>query len=102
MRNILTLGLLALVLAPGAYGVAQARDPRVPRLQEQVRALSIRVRIIESTKPNSTEVRALESRIGAVEASLARLDRICRNTGRVITDIRTDFAGNLSWTWVNC
>jgi hypothetical protein len=43
MRTVLALGALTAILAPTAYAVGQARDPRVPALERKVATLQRQV-----------------------------------------------------------
>jgi hypothetical protein len=43
MKTVLALAAAVAVLAPSAYAVGQARDPRVPKLQRQVATLQTQV-----------------------------------------------------------
>jgi hypothetical protein len=54
VKNILVIAALVAVLVPSAYAVGEQRDPRVPRLQAQVRTLQ-------------NQMRAVTGRVGQVE-----------------------------------
>lgn len=43
MKTVLALAAAIAVLAPSAYAVGQARDPRVPKLQRQLATLQTQV-----------------------------------------------------------
>jgi hypothetical protein len=55
MKNIVAMAALVAVLVPSAYAVGEQRDPRVPRLQAQVRTLQ-------------SQMRAVTGRVGQVES----------------------------------
>jgi hypothetical protein len=46
MKNIVAMAALVAVLVPSAYAVGEQRDPRVPRLQAQVRTLQAQMRAV--------------------------------------------------------
>jgi hypothetical protein len=48
MRTVLALVALAVFLAPAAYAVGQARDPRVPGLQRKVVTLQRQVAALQA------------------------------------------------------
>jgi outer membrane murein-binding lipoprotein Lpp len=60
MKTALIIIALAAVLAPGAYAIEQARDPRVPALQRQVQNLQSQINVL------SADVRATQQTVTTV------------------------------------
>ena len=46
MKIVVALAVLTVVLAPAAYAVGQARDPRVPALERRVATMQAQVRAL--------------------------------------------------------
>jgi hypothetical protein len=46
VKIVVALALLTIVLAPAAYAVGQARDPRVPALERRVATMQAQVRAL--------------------------------------------------------